>query len=61
MTASMLTVLALCGTWFTLRGRDPEGWRGTVWFILEAAGVYITLWFSLAVLYVEVVLRWLVF
>jgi len=57
MTASMITVLAVCGTWFTLRGKAPEGWRG----ILEAVGLYIFIWFTLAVLYVEVVLRWLAF
>lgn len=61
MTASMITVLAVCGTWFTLRGKDPEGGRGTLRFILEAVGLYIFIWFTLAVLYVEVVLRWLAF
>lgn len=62
MNGGMMAVLAVCGTWFIM-GFSPtnDGWWNYVKFLTKGIGVYLLLWILLVFLYLEVVLKWLVF
>ncbi|WGL32484.1 hypothetical protein Arash_gp33c [Salmonella phage Arash] len=62
MSMPMITILALCGVMFVLRNVLPDdSWRSRLLFLAKALSLYFLIGVLLIVLYLEVVLRWLVF
>lgn len=62
MNGAMFTILALCGVWFVLRNVDcKDTWKSRFGLLAKALGLYILIGVLCIVLYIEVVLRWLVF
>lgn len=62
MNGAMMAMLSLCGAMFVCWHKDSgDGWKNGLRDILRAIGVYALLFALQSVLYIEVVLRWLVF
>lgn len=61
MTSSMITVLALCGTHFILPWPKNPSLKSGLKDLGVRLCVYTLLWIAQSILYIEVVLRWLVF
>lgn len=62
MNGPMFAMLTVCGVWFILRNVEVEvGLKEQLKFLAKAIGLYFLIFICLVVLYIEVVLRWLVF
>lgn len=62
MNGSMMMVLSLCGTWFVCGIGLPEGnWVKVLKSFLGGICIYLFLFIAQAILYEEVVLKWLAF
>lgn len=62
MNGPMFAMLAVCGVWFILRNVEVRaGLKEQLKFLAKALGLYFLIFICLVVLYIEVVLRWLVF
>lgn len=62
MNGPMFAMLAVCGVWFILHNVEVgAGLKEQFKFLAKALGLYFLIFICLVVLYIEVVLRWLVF
>lgn len=61
MNGPMMTVLAMCGAHWMVGWLKDWSWKPMLKSLGTWAVVYFLLWFLQAILYVEVVLRWLAF
>lgn len=61
MNGPMMTVLAMCGAHWMVGWPKDWSWKPMLKSLGTWAAVYFLLWFLQAILYVEVVLRWLAF
>lgn len=61
MNGPMMTVLAMCGTHWIVGWPKDWAWNPVLKSLVTWTTVYFLLWFLQAVLYVEVVLKWLAF